>query len=180
MEVSIISDHMSIACWIASAALETWGATVRAAPPVYSLCIQIGLNIAVSMFIVERWTFDVHRPLWPRALRKKQKGEKIERPREPARTNVVNLMEALRQSVKAAGGKQASATRAPSKKGKKRIEGQREMLLPIPGKKDKETAAKSTARSSGRHRKTGWEQGLHLGQCSLDREAARDYARHSQ
>jgi DNA end-binding protein Ku len=88
-------------------------------------------------------------------LRKKQKGEKIERPREPARTNVVNLMEALRQSVKAAGGKQSSATRAQAKKGKKRIEGQREMLLPIPGKKDKEAAAKSTARPSGRHRKTG-------------------------
>ena len=88
-------------------------------------------------------------------LRKKQKGEKIERPREPARTNVVNLMEALRQSVKAAGGKQPSATRAQAKKGKKRIEGQREMLLPIPGKKDKEAAAKSTARPSGRHRKTG-------------------------
>jgi DNA end-binding protein Ku len=88
-------------------------------------------------------------------LRKKQKGEKIERPREPARTNVVNLMQALRQSVKAAGGKQSSATRAQAKKGKKRIEGQREMLLPIPGKKDKETAAKSTARSSGRHRKAG-------------------------
>ena len=75
-------------------------------------------------------------------LRKKQKGEKIERPREPARTNVVNLMEALRQSVKAAGGKQPSATRAQAKKGKKRIEGQREMLLPISGKKDKEAAAK--------------------------------------
>jgi DNA end-binding protein Ku len=88
-------------------------------------------------------------------LRKKQKGEKIERPREPARTNVVNLMEALRQSVKAAGGKQSSATRAQAKKGKKRIEGQREMLLPIPGKKDKEAAAKSTARPSGRHRKAG-------------------------
>jgi len=88
-------------------------------------------------------------------LRKKQKGEKIERPREPARTNVVNLMEALRQSVRAEGGKQSSATRAQGKKGKKRIEGQREMLLPIPGKKDKETAAKSTARSSGRHRKAG-------------------------
>jgi DNA end-binding protein Ku len=88
-------------------------------------------------------------------LRKKQKGEKIERPREPARTNVVNLMEALRQSVKAAGGKRPSATRAQARKGKKRIEGQREMLLPIPGKKDKEAAAKSTARSSGRHRKAG-------------------------
>jgi DNA end-binding protein Ku len=88
-------------------------------------------------------------------LRKKQKGEKIERPREPARTNVVNLMEALRQSVKAAGGKQPRATRAQARKGKKRIEGQREMLLPIPGKKDKEAAAKSTARPSGRHRKAG-------------------------
>jgi hypothetical protein len=29
------------------------------------------------------------------------------------------------------------------------------MLLPITGKKDKETAAKSTARSSGRHKKAG-------------------------
>jgi DNA end-binding protein Ku len=88
-------------------------------------------------------------------LRKKQKGEKIERPREAAPTNVVNLMEALRQSVKAEGGKQSSAPRAKSKKGKKRIAGQREMLLPIPGKKDKEVAARSIARSTGRHRQTG-------------------------
>ena len=34
-------------------------------------------------------------------LRKKHKGERIERPKEPSRTNVVNLMDALRQSVKA-------------------------------------------------------------------------------
>ena len=68
---------------------------------------------------------------------------------------MVNLMDALRQSLKAADAKDSSATRAQSKKGKKRIEGQREMLLPIPGKKDKEAAAKSTARPSGRHRKTG-------------------------
>ena len=34
-------------------------------------------------------------------LRKKQKGEKIERPKEPARSNVVNLRDALRQSVQA-------------------------------------------------------------------------------
>jgi DNA end-binding protein Ku len=89
-------------------------------------------------------------------LRKKQKGEKIERSKEPASTNVVNLMEALRQSVKAEGGKKRSSVpQAQAKKGKKRIEGQREMLLPIPGKKDKETAAKSTVRSSGRHKKAG-------------------------
>jgi DNA end-binding protein Ku len=39
-------------------------------------------------------------------LRKKQQGEKIERPKEPARSNVVNLMDALRESVQAesAGG----------------------------------------------------------------------------
>jgi DNA end-binding protein Ku len=89
-------------------------------------------------------------------LRKKQKGEKIERPKQPTSTNVVNLMEALRQSVKAEGGrKRSSASQAQAKKGKKRIEGQREMLLPISGKKDKETAAKPTARSTGRHKKAG-------------------------
>ena len=67
---------------------------------------------------------------------------------------MVNLMEALRQSVQASGSKQSNAARAKTKQGKKRIEGQREMLLPISGKKDKESA-KSTARSSGRHRKAG-------------------------
>jgi DNA end-binding protein Ku len=35
---------------------------------------------------------------------KKAKGEKIERPKQPARSNVVNLMDALRASVKAEGG----------------------------------------------------------------------------
>ena len=57
-------------------------------------------------------------------LRKKQKGEKIERPKEPARTNVVDLMDALRRSI-AEEKKPNSAT----KKGRKRIVGQREMLL---------------------------------------------------
>ena len=88
-------------------------------------------------------------------LRKKQKGEKIERPRDTAPTNVVNLMEALRQSVKAEGGKQSSATRAQSKKAKKRIAGQREMLLPIPGKKSKEVAAKPVAKPTARQKKAG-------------------------
>jgi DNA end-binding protein Ku len=119
------------------------------------------LDLAIHIVDTKRGTFepekfeDHYENALKELLRKKQKGEKIERPREPARTNVVNLMEALRQSVKAAGGKQSSTTRAQPKKGKKRIEGQREMLLPIPGKKDKEAAVKSTARPSARHRKTG-------------------------
>ncbi|HUD87917.1 MAG TPA: Ku protein [Xanthobacteraceae bacterium] len=85
-------------------------------------------------------------------LRKKQKGEKIERPEEPARSNVVNLMDALRQSVKAERGE---TRKPPAKKSKKRIEGQREMLLPIAGKKSKESATKSVARSGVKHRKAG-------------------------
>jgi DNA end-binding protein Ku len=80
-------------------------------------------------------------------LRKKQKGERIERPKEPSRTNVVNLMDALRRSV-------AQEKRAPasSKKGRKRVAGQTEMLLPIAGKKGKEIAA---ARPAGRRKRAG-------------------------
>ena len=37
-------------------------------------------------------------------LSKKQKGEKIERPRALARSNVVTLMDALRESIKAESG----------------------------------------------------------------------------
>jgi len=88
-------------------------------------------------------------------IRKKQKGEKIERPVERAPSNVVNLMDALRKSVKAdRDGAQQKSGRTQAKKGKKRIEGQREMLLPIAGKKGKETAAKP-GRSGGKQRKTG-------------------------
>ncbi len=47
-------------------------------------------------------------------LRKKQKGERIERPKEPARSNVVNLMDALRQSVNAERGGQSKPGRTAS------------------------------------------------------------------
>jgi DNA end-binding protein Ku len=57
-------------------------------------------------------------------LKKKQKGEKIERPKERAPSNVVNLMDALRQSVKAetGGGERRKSDhtnhRAPKKSGR--------------------------------------------------------------
>jgi len=82
-------------------------------------------------------------------LRKKQKGEKIDRPKEPARTKVVNLMDALRKSV-AEEKKPATKT----KKGRKRIAGQSEMLLPIPGDRGKETA-KHVTRSRPKQKKAG-------------------------
>jgi DNA end-binding protein Ku len=74
-------------------------------------------------------------------LRKKQKGEKIEQPKERAPSNVINLMDALRSSVKAEGGQSARPAKS-AKKGRKRNDGQREMLLPIAGKKGKEAPAK--------------------------------------
>jgi DNA end-binding protein Ku len=82
-------------------------------------------------------------------LERKRKGERIERPKEPSHSNVVNLMDALRQSVQEE--KRASAV----KKGRKRIEGQKEMLLPIQGKKRKEADGKSAARPSSRQKKVG-------------------------
>jgi DNA end-binding protein Ku len=59
-------------------------------------------------------------------LRKKQKGEKIERPKERPPSNVINLMEALRQSVKGGG----------------------------PGER-KHARVRKTARSHGKHKKAG-------------------------
>jgi DNA end-binding protein Ku len=83
-------------------------------------------------------------------LKKKQAGIPASREQKASRPpNVINLMDALKRSI--AGEK---ATQAPAKKGRKRIEGQREMLLPIPGKKGKE-ATKPIARPGTRQKKAG-------------------------
>jgi DNA end-binding protein Ku len=52
-------------------------------------------------------------------IKKKQKGEKIERPKERGPANVVNLMEALRQSVKAGGSGRRKAERSHPRAAKK-------------------------------------------------------------
>ncbi len=52
-------------------------------------------------------------------LRRKQKGEKIERPKERAPSNVINLIDALRQSVKAGGSAHRSASRPSARTAKK-------------------------------------------------------------
>ena len=79
-------------------------------------------------------------------LKKKQAGLPVSREHAtPRPQNVVNLMDALRRFIA-----QEKATSAPPKKGRKRIEGQGEMLLPIPGKKSKEAGAKSAERPGAR------------------------------
>jgi DNA end-binding protein Ku len=79
-------------------------------------------------------------------------------PSKPSRTsgNVVDLMDALRQSLK--GGKAAApAEKAKAKKAPKRAPGQREMLLPIAGGGPEKTAKKADkpARATSRSRKAG-------------------------
>jgi DNA end-binding protein Ku len=72
----------------------------------------------------------------------------------PTAPNVVSLMDALRRSLEEKGAKAPAAVKSAPKKARKRIAGQTEMLLPIPGKKEKETA-KPAARPAGRHKKAG-------------------------
>jgi DNA end-binding protein Ku len=77
-------------------------------------------------------------------IEKKSKGVRIEVPagREP--TKVINLMDALKRSVKSEQpGKQA-------KRSRKRIAGQKEMLFSIPGKKTARTETKKTTRAAKR------------------------------
>ena len=84
-------------------------------------------------------------------LKKKQAGLPVSREHAtPRPQNVVNLMAALRRSVA-----QEKAVSILPKKGRKRIHGQGAMLLPITGKKGKETAAKPTQRSSARQKRAG-------------------------
>ncbi len=74
--------------------------------------------------------------------------------------NVINLMDALKRSLANERQAPAPAAKVRGKKAKKRIEGQREMLLPISGKRAakeeaKAPAAKKTVRNSSRTRKAG-------------------------
>ncbi|MBW7964150.1 Ku protein [Bradyrhizobium sp. BR 10261] len=79
-----------------------------------------------------------------------KRAGKVIRPKErPKGENVVDLMEALRQSV---GREVAPKGAKPAKKPRKAAAGQKEMLMPIAGKKPaKEVAKKPASRS---HRKS--------------------------
>ncbi len=76
-------------------------------------------------------------------INQKRAGKPITPKERPRGENVVDLMEALRRSV----GREAAPAKAAksAKKPKKAASGQREMLMPIAGKKPKEAAAKKPA-----------------------------------
>ena len=73
----------------------------------------------------------------------KRSGKPITPKERPAAGNVVDLMEALRRSVGGEAGP-ARGTK-PAKKPRKAAAGQKEMLMPIEGKKPKEAAARKSA-----------------------------------
>jgi DNA end-binding protein Ku len=84
-------------------------------------------------------------------LKKKQAGIAVSRNRAtPRPQNFVNVMDALRRSLA-----QEKAASAPRKKVRKRIEGQRELLLPIPGKKSSQAPIMVTEQSSRRQKRAG-------------------------
>ena len=78
-------------------------------------------------------------------INQKRAGKPITAKARPLGENVVDLMDALRKSI---GGGAAAAAEAkkPAKKARKAAPGQKEMLMPIAGKKPaKEAAAKKPA-----------------------------------
>jgi DNA end-binding protein Ku len=85
-------------------------------------------------------------------IEKKAKGEKIEAPKEQPTGKVINLMDALRRSVQAEKAT-APARPARAKKGRKNA-AQKEMLLPISGKKSaqSETGKKQSHAEAGKTR----------------------------
>src|SRR5213595_3642831 len=75
-------------------------------------------------------------------INQKRAGKPITPKERPAAGTVVDLMEALRRSV---GGAAVAKAGKTAKKPRKAAAGQKEMLMPIEGKKPKEAAAKEPA-----------------------------------
>jgi DNA end-binding protein Ku len=76
-------------------------------------------------------------------INSKRAGKPVTAKARPRGENVVDLMDALRQSI---GQKSSSSPAKPAKKPRKAAAGQKEMLMPIAGKKPaKEAAAKKPA-----------------------------------
>jgi DNA end-binding protein Ku len=95
-------------------------------------------------------------------INKKRNGERITSVSKPvSNDNVISLMDALKRSI---SGKSAPAAKpvaekaAKGKKPRKAASGQREMLLPISGKraaKAEDKRAPKEVKAKGRARKTG-------------------------
>ncbi|MHC2380325.1 non-homologous end joining protein Ku [Bradyrhizobium liaoningense] len=84
-------------------------------------------------------------------INQKRAGKPIVPKDRPKGDNVVDLMDALRKSVGSAAA-ETEAAKKPAKKAKKAVAGQKEMLMPIAGKKPAKDAAKKP--TAGTRRKS--------------------------
>ena len=82
-------------------------------------------------------------------INSKRAGKTLKPKERPRGDNVVDLMEALRMSV---GGSESKASKKPAKKSRKAAGGQKEMLMPIAGKRQAREAA--TKKPTARQRKS--------------------------
>ena len=79
-------------------------------------------------------------------INQKRAGKPITAKERPRGENVVDLMDALRKSIGGGAAAAAEVPKKPAKKARKAAAGQKEMLMPIAGKKPaKEAAAKRVA-----------------------------------
>ncbi len=129
---------------------------VKVAPDVLELAEHI-LKSKESTFDPSKFV-DRHEQAVLQLLEKKQQGMPAPKARPfVAPTNVINLMEALRRSVaedeKVGAAPTSTATAKP--KGKKRVEGQRELLLPISGRKGQPKGEEKPAAQPASRRKAG-------------------------
>ena len=85
-------------------------------------------------------------------INQKRAGKPIVAKERPRGENVVDLMDALRKSIgSGADASRTESSKKPAKKAKKATAGQKEMLMPIAGKKPaKEAVAKKPAARSQR------------------------------
>ena len=84
-------------------------------------------------------------------INKKRAGKPITPKERPRGENVVDLMDALRMSLRSGAATATETPMKPAKKPRKAAAGQKEMLMPIAGKKPaKEAAAK---KSSAKHQR---------------------------
>src|SRR5690242_19892280 len=83
-------------------------------------------------------------------INRKRAGKPIVPKERPRGENVVDLMEALRRSVGGAAA-ESKAAKKPAKKAKKAVAGQKEMLMPIRGKKSAKEA--SDKKPAARHQR---------------------------
>jgi DNA end-binding protein Ku len=83
-------------------------------------------------------------------INQKRAGKPIARKHRPRGENVVDLMDALRKSIGCTA--KSKDPKTPTKKAKKAAAGQKELMMPIEGKKPAKSAAAKKSKAGARRK----------------------------